>query len=159
MEVRYHTATHLLHQALRDVLGNSVEQKGSNITTERLRFDFSHPQKMTDEEKKKVEDIVNQKITEALPVKKMTMPKEEAEKIGALHFFGDKYGDEVDVYYIGNSIAEAYSKEFCGGPHAENTSELASIEGPEGTPRNLKFKIAKEEAVAQGTRRIKAVLE
>lgn len=146
MSVKYHTATHLLHQALRDVLGNHVEQKGSNITPERLRFDFTHSQKMTDEEKKKVEEIVNQKISENLPVKKVVMKKEEAERIGALHFFGDKYGDEVSVYFTGDNIESAYSKEFCGGPHTENTSVLG------------KFKISKEEAVASGIRRIKAIL-
>lgn len=147
MEVKYHTATHLLHQALRDVLGTHVEQKGSNITPERLRFDFSHPQKMTDEEKKKVEDIVNEKISLNLPMNKVVMKKDEAEKVGALHFFGDTYGDEVSVYYIGPSLAEAYSKEFCGGPHTSHTNELGH------------FKIIKEEAISQGVRRIKAVLE
>jgi alanyl-tRNA synthetase len=150
MEVKYHTATHLLHQALRDVLGSHVEQKGSNITPERLRFDFSHPQKMTDEEKKKVEHIVNEKISQNLSVNRVTLPKAEAERSGALHFFGDKYGDEVSVYYIGDSLNAAYSKEFCGGPHVSNTGELAS--------ETEAFKIIKEEAVSQGTRRIKAVL-
>ncbi len=147
METRYHTTTHLLHQALRDVLGDSVSQKGSNITQERLRFDFSFDRKMTDEEKQKVEDIVNTKIKESLPVQNIIMKKELAEKSGALHFFADKYGDEVSVYFIGDSIESAYSKEFCGGPHIKNTNELG------------KFKIAKEEAVSSGIRRIKAVLE
>ncbi len=147
MEIKYHTTTHLLHQALRDVLGDSVQQKGSNITAERLRFDFAFERKMTDEEKKKVEDIVNDKIQANLPVKKEVMKKDEAEKTGALHFFGEKYPDEVNVYYIGNSIDSAYSKEFCGGPHVENTGTLG------------KFKIVKEEAVSAGVRRIKAVLE
>ncbi len=147
MSVKYHTATHLLHKALREVLGEHVEQKGSNITPERLRFDFSHPQKMTDEEKKRVEDIVNQKIAEDLPVQNIVLPKEEALQTGALHFFGEKYGDQVSVYYIGESLETAYSKEFCGGPHVLRTSVLS------------KFKILKEEAVAQGIRRIKAVLE
>lgn len=147
METRYHTATHLLHQALRDVLGDHVSQKGSNITAERLRFDFTHLAKMTDEEKKKVEDIVNEKIQQALPVHKITMKKEDAEKTGALHFFGDKYGDEVTVYFIGDSLENAYSKEFCGGPHVSNTKELGH------------FTISKEEAVSAGVRRIKAVLE
>ncbi len=153
MSVKYHTTTHLLHQALHDVLGDEVMQKGSNITPERLRFDFSHSSKMTDEEKKKVEDIVNAKITEALPVNKIIMSKEEAEKTGARHFFGEKYGDEVSIYYIGNSLESAYSKEFCGGPHIKNTNELA---GPEG---KWKFKIQKEEAISAGVRRIKAVLQ
>lgn len=147
MEVKYHTTTHLLHQALNDVLEDGVGQKGSNITPERLRFDFSFPRKMTDEEKKKVEDIVNEKIKEALPVNKVIMPKAEAEKTGARHFFGDKYGDQVSVYYIGSDLDTAYSKEFCGGPHVKNTSELGT------------FKIQKEEAVSAGVRRIKAVLE
>lgn len=147
MSVKYHTATHLLHQALRDVLGKHVEQKGSNITPERLRFDFVHPQKMTDEENKKVEEIINQKIKENLPVNKTTLPKEEAEKTGALHFFGEKYGDQVTVHFVGDSLESAYSKEFCGGPHVSNTGKLG------------KFKILKEEAVSAGIRRIKAVLE
>ena len=146
MEVKYHTATHLLHQALREVLGKHVEQKGSNITTERLRFDFSHPTKMTEEEKKKVEDIINSKIKKDLKVNKVVMKKEEAEKIGALHFFGDKYGDEVSVYYIGDSLETAYSKEFCGGPHTSSTGILGT------------FKISKEEAISLGIRRIKTIL-
>lgn len=152
MVVRYHTATHLLQQALSDILGKEVMQKGSNITTERLRFDFAYGKKMTDEEKKKVEQIVNDKIKEALPVNRVEMGKEEAEKTGARHIFGEKYGDKVSIYYIGKSLEEAYSKEFCGGPHVKNTSELS---GPEG---KWQFEIAKEEAVAQGIRRIKAVL-
>ncbi len=147
IEVKYHTATHLLHQALRMVLGDSVQQKGSNITTERLRFDFAFDRKMTDEEKKKVEDIVNEKIKAGLSVNMITLPKEEAVQSGALHFFADKYGDMVNVYYIGDSLDGAFSKEFCGGPHVKNTSELGH------------FKIVKEEAVSQGVRRIKAVLE
>jgi len=146
MSVRYHTATHLLHQALREVLGEHVSQKGSNITIERLRFDFTHPQKMTDEEKKKVEDIVNKKIQAKLPVNRIELPKAEAEKSGASHFFGDKYGDIVSVYFIGDSLDSAYSKEFCGGPHIKNTSELGH------------FKIQKEEAVSAGVRRIKAII-
>jgi alanyl-tRNA synthetase len=101
---------------------------------------------MTDEEKKKVEDIVNEKIRQALPVNVVTLPKAEAEKTGARHFFGEKYPDEVTVYYIGDTIDQAFSKEFCGGPHIKNTSELGT------------FKITKEEAVSQGVRRIKATL-
>ena len=146
METRYHTATHLLHQALRTVLGEMVQQKGSNITGERLRFDFAFDRKMTDEEKKKVEDIVNENIQAALPVNMATLSKEEAIATGALHFFADKYGDMVNVYYIGENLDDAFSKEFCGGPHVKNTSELGE------------FKIQKEEAVSQGVRRIKAVL-
>jgi len=141
MEVKYHTATHLLHQALHDVLGDEVEQRGSNITPERLRFDFSFPRKLTEEEKKRVEEIINQKIKEILPVQHRVLHKEEAIKTGARHFFDEKYPDMVSVYSIGN-----YSKEFCGGPHVKNTSVLGT------------FKIVKEEAVAAGIRRIKAVL-
>ena len=144
--LKYHTATHLLHQALREVLGTEVRQKGSNITPERLRFDFAFPRKMTDEEKKKVEDIVNEKIKAALPVQKVVLPFAEAEKTGALHFFGEKYGDQVNVYYIGDTLETAFSKEFCGGPHVTNTSVIGH------------FKIAKEEAVSAGVRRIKAVV-
>lgn len=146
MEVKYHTATHLLHKALRMVLGDGVQQKGSNITTERLRFDFAFDRKMTDEEKTKVENIVNEKISEALPVNMVTLPKIDAIESGALHFFADKYGDMVHVYFIGDTLETAFSKEFCGGPHVKNTGELGH------------FKIAKEEAVSQGVRRIKAVL-
>ena len=153
MVLRYHTATHLLHQALTHVLGKNVQQKGSNITRERLRFDFSYEMKMTEEEKKKVEEIINRKIKEKLPVNKIIMPIKEAEKTGAKHFFGEKYGDEVSIYFVGKDMESAYSKEFCGGPHVGNTSDL---EGPEG---KWVFKIKKEEAVAQGIRRIKAVLE
>ncbi len=144
---RLHTATHLLHQALQDVLGVEITQKGSNITAERLRFDFTFSRKMTDEEKKKVEDLVNEKIAEKLPVQKIILKKEEAEKTGASHAFGDKYGDEVSVYFIGDSLETAWSKEFCGGPHIENTGDLGH------------FKIVKEEASSAGIRRIKAVLE
>ncbi|MDE1974978.1 MAG: alanine--tRNA ligase [Patescibacteria group bacterium] len=160
MVVRYHTATHLLHQALHDVLGEEIgNQKGSNITADRLRFDFTGI-KLTEEQKKRVEDIVNDKIAAALPVNKIVMPLSEAEKTGARHFFGEKYSDNVSIYFIGKAsnppavedLATAYSKEFCGGPHVSNTKELS---GPEGKWR---FKIQKEEAVAQGVRRIKAVL-
>jgi len=144
---KLHTATHLLHQALHDVLQTEITQKGSNITVERLRFDFSFSRKMTDEEKKKVEDIVNQKIAQKLSVHKIIMKKEEAEKTGASHVFGDKYGDEVSIYYIGDSLDSAYSKEFCGGPHVDNIGTLGH------------FRIIKEEAVSAGVRRIKAVLD
>jgi alanyl-tRNA synthetase len=146
MSLKYHTATHLLHKALHEVLGDHVMQKGSNITPERLRFDFVHNTKMTDDEKKKVEDIVNAQIQKALPVHRVELPKEEALKTGAFHFFGDKYGDIVSVYYIGDSMDTAFSKEFCGGPHVENIGTLGT------------FKIQKEEAVSAGIRRIKAVL-
>ncbi len=144
---KLHTATHLLLQALKDVLQENIMQKGSNITSERLRFDFNHGTKLTDEEKKQVEDIVNEKIKADLPMNRVLMKKEDAEKTGASHAFGDKYGDEVSVYYIGDSLETAYSKEFCGGPHVERTGVLGH------------FKITKEEAVSAGVRRIKAILE
>ncbi|MDD5721449.1 MAG: alanine--tRNA ligase [Candidatus Pacebacteria bacterium] len=142
---KLHTATHLLNAALKQVLGNHVMQKGSNITGERLRFDFTHSQKMTEEEKKKVEEIVNDKIAEKLPVGFVEMPKADAEKI-ATHSFNEKYGEMVKVYSIGDEKTGYFSREFCGGPHVSNTGELG------------KFKIQKEEAVAQGVRRIKATL-
>lgn len=145
-EKKLHTATHLLHKALRTVLGNHVSQQGSNITKERLRFDFSHPEKMTREELLEVEEIVNDIINKNLPVKKTDLSIEEAEKTGALHFFKEKYADIVSVYYIGDSLEDCFSKEFCGGPHVKNTGELG------------KFRILKEESVAKGIRRIKAVL-
>ncbi len=138
----YHTATHLLHKALRIVLGDHVAQKGSNITTERLRFDFSHPQKVTPEEIKKVEEIVNEQIQKDLKVSVEEMTVEEAKKSGAIGLFENKYGDIVKVYTIGD-----FSKEICGGPHVEHTGQLG------------KFKIIKEEAVSAGVRRIKAILE
>ncbi len=146
MHIKYHTATHLLQKALRDVLGDSVHQMGSNITTDRLRFDFSYDGKMTPEEIKAVEDIVNLKISQKLPVNHVDLPKEEAEKTGALHFFGEKYGQIIRVYYIGDSLESAFSKEFCGGPHVENIGDLGT------------FKIQKEESSSRGVRRIKAVL-
>ncbi|HRZ30367.1 MAG TPA: alanine--tRNA ligase [Candidatus Paceibacterota bacterium] len=144
---KYHTATHLLHSALRQVLGDKVEQKGSNITDERLRFDFAYPTKLTEEQKREVEKIVNDNISADLPVCQIELSKEEAEKTGALHLFGDKYGDKVSIYYIGDKIEDAVSKEFCGGPHAEHTGNLGH------------FKITKEEASSAGVRRLKAVLE
>jgi len=147
-EVQYHTATHLLHQALRDVLGDHVLQKGSSITSDRLRFDFSHSQKMTDDEKKQVEDLVNQKIQEALPVSWEEMTIDEAKKQGAMGLFNDQYGEVVKVYQIGNETSGVFSLELCGGPHVKNTSELKGI-----------FKIKKEEAVSAGVRRIKGILE
>ncbi|MFC1720937.1 alanine--tRNA ligase [Patescibacteria group bacterium] len=143
---KYHTATHLLQQALRDVLGNHVTQKGSNITDERLRFDFTHGEKMSAEEKVRVEDIVNEKINDALPISFEEMSVDEARELGALGIFDDKYGDKVKVYTVGEKD-DVYSREICGGPHVENTSELG------------KFRIKKEEASSAGVRRIKAVLE
>ena len=145
--VRYHTAHHILLKALQMVLGPDVHQRGSNITSERLRIDFSHGAKMTDEQKAAVEKIVNEKIAEAIPVVRTDMKKEEAEKLGAEHEFGATYPDMVSVYSVG-PLGSAFSIEFCGGPHVSNTSEL------KGT-----FKIIKEEASSAGIRRIKAVLQ
>ncbi|MBU6431550.1 alanine--tRNA ligase, partial [Patescibacteria group bacterium] len=147
VSVNYHTATHLLHAALREVLGEHVLQKGSNITPERLRFDFSHDAKMSEEEKKEVEDIVNQKIKESLPVSFEEMKIGEAKNAGALGVFGEKYGEAVKVYKIGNEDKGIFSMELCGGPHTDNTASLGH------------FKIIKEEAVSAGVRRIKATLE
>ena len=142
METKYHTATHLMNAASKKVLGPHVHQKGSNITAERMRFDFSHDAKMTDEEKKQVEELVNKYIEMAIPVEKLEMKKEEAIAMGAEAMFIEKYGDIVSVYKIGD-----VSLEICGGPHVSNTSELG------------KFKIKKEEASSAGVRRIKAILE
>jgi len=144
--LRGHTATHLLHKALRDMFGDAVKQAGSNITGERVRFDFTFDRKLTDEELKEVEDKVNQKIKEDLPVYFKILPKDKAEKLGALSFFGEKYGDEVKVYFIGaeDQPEKAYSKEFCGGPHVNNTKDIVS------------FKIQKEKSAAKGVRRIYA---
>ncbi len=151
--VRLHTAHHLLLAALQKVLGHEVKQRGSNITEERLRIDFAYDRKMTDEEKKRVEDIVNKNIQARLAVVRREMPREEAMKIGAEMEFGAKYPDVVSVYFIGPSSntpqddTHPVSIEFCGGPHVGNTSELGT------------FKIQKEEASSQGVRRIKAILE
>jgi alanyl-tRNA synthetase len=144
--LRLHTATHLLQGALREVLGDNVHQAGSDITPERTRFDFSFPRKMTLEEIKKVEEVMNQKIKEDLPVGFKEMSKAEAEKIGALHFFKEKYPEKVKVYFVGYTIESAWSKEFCGGPHVTHTGEIG------------KFRIAKEEAVGAGVRRVRGVL-
>ena len=141
METKYHTATHLLNAALKQVLGAHVHQRGSNITAERMRFDFSHPAKMTDEEKQKTEDLVNEWISQAIPVEHLEMKKEDAIKMGAEAMFIEKYGDIVSVYKIGD-----VSIELCGGPHVSNTSELGH------------FKIKKEESSSSGIRRIKAIL-
>lgn len=143
---RLHTATHMLQQALRMVLGDEVHQAGSDITVERARFDFTFPRKVTPEEIAKVEEIVNQKIAEDLPMQKVTLPKVEAEKTGALYFFKEKYPDPVSVYYIGKDIETAFSKEFCGGPHVTHTGEIG------------KFKITKEEGVGAGLRRIRVTV-
>ncbi|MBT3690205.1 alanine--tRNA ligase [bacterium] len=140
--IKYHTATHLLHQALKEVLGDHVEQRGSNINDERLRFDFSHSEKMTDEEKKQVESLVNNKISEGLEVSFEELTVDEAKKQGAIGLFSNKYGNKVKVYSVGD-----YSKEICGGPHVESIADLGN------------FKIVKESASSKGIRRIKAILE
>ena len=145
--IKLHTAHHLLLAALQKVLGTHVKQKGSNINSDRLRIDFVHPQKMTKEEIEAVEKIVNDKIEEGLKVIKREMSKEEAEKIGAEMEFGGKYDDTVSVYFIEDEKGNVFSKEFCGGPHVNNTSELGS------------FKIKKEQSSSAGVRRIKAILE
>jgi len=146
---KLHTATHLMHQALRDVLGSHAHQTGSHITDERLRFDFTHDAKMTEDQIKKVTEIVNNKIKEALAVNIEVMPKAAADELGAIGLFDDKYGDLVNIYHIGKSgkIEDAYSKEFCGGPHASNTKDLGH------------FKILKEESAGAGVRRIYATIK
>ena len=149
--IKYHTAAHLVLAALRHVLGDHVSQKGSNITAERLRFDFSHPQKMTSEEIKKVEDLVNEKIAADLPVKIEEMSLEEAKAQGATGVFESKYGEQVKVYTVTDpetsSELAPFSREICGGPHVERTGILG------------RFKIVKEESSSAGIRRIKAILE
>ncbi|NHJ02450.1 MAG: alanine--tRNA ligase [Candidatus Heimdallarchaeota archaeon] len=139
---RLHTATHLLQQALREVLGEHVQQRGSNITSERTRFDFTHSQKLSREELKAVEDLVNQKIQEALPVKKVIMKPSEAKKQGALGFFDDRYEENVSVYSVGD-----FSKEICTGPHVRNTSEIKH------------FIIQKQQNIGTGLIRIRATIE
>ncbi len=140
-EIKYHTATHLLLAALRQILGKHLEQRGSNITEERLRFDFNYPEKLSSEQIKKVEDLVNEKINEDLPVTMEEMSLAEAEKSGALAVFKERYGDKVKVYSVGN-----FSKEICAGPHLEKTGQIG------------KFKIVKEESSGAGIRRIKAII-
>jgi len=139
---KLHTATHLMHQALRQVLGDHVEQKGSNITSERLRFDFSHPEPMTPEQIREVEEIVNQQIRRDLPVHFETMTVEEAKRLGAMALFGERYEEKVKVYFVGD-----FSTEVCGGPHVEHTGELGA------------FRIVKEQSSSAGVRRIRAVVE
>ncbi len=150
---KYHTATHLMYQALRDVLGDHVIQRGSNITEERLRFDFSHPEKVTPEQVKQVEGIVNEQINKDLKVSWAEYPTEEATgKLGALGQFGDRYGDKVKVYkMIADGEDKPFSFEICGGPHVDHTTQLSED--------GKVFKIIKEEASSAGIRRIKAVLQ
>jgi alanyl-tRNA synthetase len=142
LSAKLHTATHLLHAALRKTLGTHVEQKGSNITAERLRFDFSHPDKMTPEQVKAVEDLVNEAIAAKMPIICEEMGVDEAKAQGAIGLFASRYGEKVKVFTMGS-----VSKEICGGPHAANTGDL------------VHFKILKEESSSRGVRRIKAVLE
>jgi alanyl-tRNA synthetase len=148
---RLHTATHLLHQALREVLGNHVSQKGSNITHERLRFDFTHTEKLSEDEIKKVEDLINKQIDKNLKITTATMTLKEAKAAGALAFFGDKYDEKVSVYSIGDysaEPAEVFSKEVCGGPHVSSLSELGG-----------RVKITKQDSASAGVRRIYAQIE
>jgi alanyl-tRNA synthetase len=144
--VRLHTATHLLNAALRKVLGAEIWQKGSNITDERTRFDFTHNEKLTNEDKKQVEDLVNSWIRQDLRVKKEIMSLAQAKKLGAIGVFGEKYEDQVSVYTIEDKSGEVISREFCGGPHVEHTGIIGE------------FKIQKEESVSAGVRRIKAII-
>lgn len=139
--MKLHTATHLLHKALQDVLGSHVKQKGSNITPERLRFDFTHSAKMTPEEIAEVETLINAQIEAKLPITMESMTIEAAREAGATALFSGKYGEQVKVYTIGD-----FSKEVCGGPHAETLDGLGT------------FKIKKEGSSSAGVRRIRAVL-
>ena len=143
---KLHTAAHLMLATLRKVLGDGVFQKGSNITPERLRFDFSYPEKMTSEQIKKVEELVNEAIQKNYPVEFEEMDLEKAKNSGAMGVFDSKYGEKVKVYTIGSST-EVFSREICGGPHVKNTGVLGH------------FKIVKEESSSAGVRRIKAILE
>ncbi len=143
---RLHTATHLLHASLRKVLGDEVRQAGSDITAERLRFDFTFPRKLTEGERKEVENLVNEVIKDGLTVSFKEMPYEEALKLGALSFFKEKYPPVVKVYTVGD-WEEPFSRELCGGPHVSNTAEIGH------------FKIKKEESISAGTRRIRAIIE
>ncbi|OGC47974.1 hypothetical protein A3A69_01365 [candidate division WWE3 bacterium RIFCSPLOWO2_01_FULL_37_15] len=140
--IKYHTVNHLLQAALRKVLGDHVIQRGSNITSERIRFDFSYDSKLNDEQIAETEKLINEKIRQKLPVNYVDSPKEEAEKSGAIHVFGEKYGDVVRVYFIGDTIESAFSREFCGGPHVKNTGELAPVQ------------IYKQESIGKGIMRV-----
>jgi alanyl-tRNA synthetase len=148
---KYHTATHLMYRALRIVLGDHVVQRGSNITSERLRFDFSHGEKMTPEQIQKVEKIVNEQIDKDLPVSWVEENTQQAFTKGVAGAFGDRYGEIIKVYTIGDPNGEYFSREICGGPHVEHTAQLA-----DGGKR---FKIIKEESSSAGVRRIKAILQ
>jgi len=145
--IKLHTATHLLLASLRRVLGDHVVQKGQNITRERSRFDFPNPDKLTEEQLAKVEENINQIIDMDLPVNFKVMPKEEALKTGAIHAFNEKYTETVKVYYVGDSLESAFSKEFCGGPHVEKTSQIGHV------------KINKQEKIGNGLIRIYLIVE
>jgi alanyl-tRNA synthetase len=145
--VRLHTATHLLHATLRKVLGEQAEQRGSNITAERLRFDFTHPTKLTPEQIKQVEEMINEVIKQDLPMSFEVMNVDEARAKGAIGLFEGRYEDKVKVYTVGDPRGQWYSREICGGPHVEHTGELKN------------FKITKEEPCSAGVRRIKAVVD
>jgi len=140
----YHTTTHLLQMALQEVLGDHVHQVGSNITSERLRFDFTHSSKLNEEEVKKVEGVINKIVDQELPVSFEVLPQEKAKEMGCGYLEGEKYPDKVKVYFIGESLESAISKEFCGGPHVKNTSELKHI------------KIYKQKGMGEGKTRIYA---
>jgi alanyl-tRNA synthetase len=148
--VKYHTATHLMYRALRIVLGEHVIQRGSNITRERLRFDFSHPEKVTSQQIEEIERIVNEQIKHSWPMVWREENTKQALESGVMGAFGDKYGEMVKVYTVGDADGEHYSREICGGPHVEYTGQLS-----EGGKH---FKILKEEASSAGIRRIKAHL-
>jgi alanyl-tRNA synthetase len=150
ISIKYHTATHLMYRALRNILGDHVIQRGSNITPERLRFDFTHPQKVTPEEIKLIEDMVNEQIQKDWEVTWREENTKQALADGVMGAFGDKYGEVVKVYTVGDPDGQNYSREICGGPHVERTGKLS-----EG---GLKFKVKKEESSSAGIRRIKAVL-
>ena len=144
--MRLHTATHLLLESLRKVLGDQVMQKGQNISSKRSRFDFNHNTKLTEKELEKVESLINEIIDKDLQVNKKEMKISEAEKTGAIHAFGEKYGDEVNVYFVGEDLKKAFSKEFCGGPHVSRTSEIGRV------------KIKKQDKIGANTVRIYLVL-
>ncbi|MBN1168363.1 alanine--tRNA ligase [Candidatus Woesebacteria bacterium] len=145
--IRFHTATHLLQAALRKVLGENVIQKGQNISGQRSRFDFNYPKKLTENELNKVESLINEIVEKNLPVKKKLMKRTEAERTGAIHAFGEKYGEEVSVYYVGKTLESAFSREFCGGPHVSRTSQVGRV------------KIKKQDKIGANTVRIYLVFD
>ena len=152
---RLHTANHLMYAALKKVVGDHVTQHGSNITEERLRFDFNNDEKVTREQLDEVERMVNAWIDEDLPVSYKEYPTDEAFSMGAIGAFGDRYGETVKVYQMGEGDRRA-SFEICGGPHADHTGQL--LQDDDGTPNGKRFKITKEESSSAGIRRIKAAL-